>query len=181
VIIDYSGELNYEPPHGNCPANWTAVPDASPTWLIIFLVLITCKHTFEIYLTNRQRILLENTTEVPKIIKDRLPEKGKKGLVERAEKIYPIRAYEMKASMIHLTYVYVFWMLIWSFRVPAKIWHWTYTIEWLCVAQNCDDPKNVGLLNNILGMLMFIGVFMLMNTIKDLPVEIYNKYFSMLA
>jgi hypothetical protein len=87
----------------------------------------------------------------------------------------------MKASMIHLTYVYVFWMLIWSFRVPAKIWHWTYTIEWLCVAQNCDDPKNVGLLNNILGMLMFIGVFMLMNTIKDLPVEIYNRFFSKLA
>jgi hypothetical protein len=30
-------------------------------------------------------------------------------------------------------------------------------------------------------MLVFIGMFMAINTVKDLPMEIYNKFFSKLA
>lgn len=87
----------------------------------------------------------------------------------------------MKATMIHLAYVWAFWMFTWGYYVPAKIWHWTYSLDGLCVEQNPEDPRNVDLINNILGMLVFIGIFMGINAVKDLPMEIYNKYFSMLA
>jgi hypothetical protein len=59
-VVDYTGELDYTPPHGNCPANWTEVADSNPGWLIAFMCVLTCKYWFEIYLYNRQRKILTN-------------------------------------------------------------------------------------------------------------------------
>ena len=43
-----------------------------------------------------------------------------------------------------------------------------------------ESSMNVDLVNNILQMLVFIAIFMLMNTVKDFPLEVYVKFFSML-
>jgi hypothetical protein len=86
----------------------------------------------------------------------------------------------MKASLWHMTFTYVWWMFLWSFKVPAKLWHYTYSIWWLCVEQNCEDPRNVSLVNNILQMLVFVAMFTVIATVKDIPYEIYLRFFSIM-
>ena len=164
---------NYVPAEGNCCANWDVdYSGGSNYWFFLFLALLTASDWTKWYLHRRQRNLCRDDQTIPEELARRLPSWYTEEMIKKNW------AHQVKMQdyyMLKCIYMWAFWMVIWSFKVPAKAWHWIQTLG-ICAAQNELGTRNIELINDIWQMLIMSALMQATDKVLMLPLSFYFQF-----